>query len=226
MIRVVTVAALAASIGAASVARAQSTEPLVPGNRDASAQLARIVDATRDAGLPVDPILAQVNYGVRMVHAEPARIVASARAIAARLKIARDALAPASPNDIIAGADALRSGATDDALRAVRGASGGRPVATPLGVLAQLIETKVPVDRATEIVTNLMRRGVTADQLVALGNNVNDDVRGVSDDSKRGAAALAALDARARFLSGVLAPAARGAAVTAFSPSGQPPKKP
>ena len=222
MIRTAMAFALVASFGGARLVRAQET--LVPGDRDASAQLAKIVETTRENGLPVDPIVAKVQYAVRVAHAEPSRIVASARAIASRLAIARDALAPASPIDIIAGADALGAGANKDALRAVRGASGGKPMATPLGVLAQLLETQVPVDRATEIVTNLMRRGATADQLVALGNNVNDDVRGVSDDGKRGAAALAALDARARFLSGVLAPAGRAMSATLSSP--QAPKKP
>lgn len=205
-------------VGASSASQAQDTL-LVPGDRDATAQLTRIVESTRDSGLPVDPILAKVHYGVLIAHAAPSRIVASARAIASRLEAARGALAPATANEIVAGADALGAGATKDALRAVRNVSGRQSVATPLGVLAQLLESRVPVDRATDIVTKLIKRGATADQLVALGTNVTSDVEG-------GAAAIAALDTRARFLSGVLAPA--GAASTAqgltsaSSPKGKP----
>ena len=52
--RAATAVALVASL--ARVASAQDTL-LLPGDRDASAELARIVSAARDAGLPVDPIL-------------------------------------------------------------------------------------------------------------------------------------------------------------------------
>ena len=99
---------------------AQAAQPLVPGDADANAQLTKLVEATRDNGLPIDPIVAKVQYAVRVVHADPSRILASARAIAARLEIARDALAPATPSDITAGADALGAGATKETLHAVQ----------------------------------------------------------------------------------------------------------
>jgi hypothetical protein len=207
-------------IGLAQIAAAQTTQPFVVGDADANAQLTALVETARSNGLPIDPIVAKVEYG-RVMKAEPSRIVASARAIAARLSIARDALAPATANDISAGADALGAGATKDALREVRSASGGKSVATPLGVLAQLLGSNVPLKRATEIVTSFMRRGASPEQLVAFGNNVNDDVT-------HGAAALAALDTRARFLSGVLAPAGSAATAAGLQNAAAPsiPKKP
>jgi hypothetical protein len=204
--------------GLALNASAQGTQPFVPGDADANAQLTALVETARTNGLPIDPIVAKVQYG-RVVHAEPSRIVASARAVATRLEIARDALAPASALDITAGADALGSGATKETLRAIRTASGGQPVVTPLAVLAQLLSSNVPLKKATEIVTSFLRRGATPEQLVALGNNVNDDVT-------HGAAALAALDARARFLSGVLAPGGTSAAAAAPGIASGVPKKP
>lgn len=213
--------ASAALVGIAEVSAAQNAVQLVPGDTEASTQLTQIVESTRQSGLPVDPILAKVQYGIHIVHAPPDKIVASARAIASRLEVARTVLAPATSNDIIAGADALGVGATKDALQAVREASGNKSVVTPLNVLAQLIVSKVPVSRATEIVTTLVRRGASADQLMALGNNVNDDVH-------RGVAALAALDARARFLSGVLAPiGSQAGGVTGLTSASAPgPRKP
>ena len=199
-------------------AGAQDTSSLLPSDPDASAELAKIIAATRDAGLPVDPIFAKINFGVRVSHAPPGRIVAAARALASRLGVARDALAPAIAADIVAGADALQYGATRDALRAVRVAGPSQALAIPLAVLAQLVSSRVPSNRAAEIVTDLMKRGASAQQLVALGNDVNDDVT-------RGAQALAALDTRMRGLNAVLAPA--GAAATAADAAAlSGPKKP
>src|SRR6185369_17239402 len=95
----------------AGAARAQA--PLIAGDREASDQIAKIVESTRQVGLPVEPILAKVQYAVRVAHAPAPRIVAVARAIASRLPIARDALAPgATTSDIVAGEDALSTGAT------------------------------------------------------------------------------------------------------------------
>jgi len=213
-------AALCAALSRPGIAQRDTMPPLV-GDREASAELAKIVSATRDAGLPIDPILAKVRYGVSVAHAPAPRIVAAARMVASRLETAREALAPRpTSNDIAVGADALAYGATREALHAVRAASRDQSVATPLGVLAQLLASGVPAKRAFEIVTDLMKRGASGPQLVALGNDVNADVAS-------GAQALAALDTRLRGLTAVLAPGggAVGAGVTAVSgPTG--PKKP
>jgi hypothetical protein len=66
-------------------------------------------------------------------------------------------------------------------------------------VLAQLVASGVPAKRAAAIVTDLIKRRATAEQLVALGTNVNADVAS-------GAQASAALDTRLRGLTAVLAP--------------------
>ncbi|MEO7083978.1 MAG: hypothetical protein ABI442_11345 [Gemmatimonadaceae bacterium] len=191
---------------------------LIPGDRDASEQITKIVEATRQNGLPVEPILTKVHYGVSTVHAAPARIVAAARAIASRLPVARDALAPgATPSDIAAGEDALSNGATRESLQAIRAAVGDKPLAFPLGVLAQLVASGVPVQRAAETVVSFVKRGASQQQLADLGNNVNLDVAS-------GAAAISALDARARGLNAVLAPLS--AAATAAGIAASAPKKP
>lgn len=184
----------------ARAASAQQDSLALPGDREASAELARIVASVRDAGLPLDPILGKVRYGVEVVHAPPQRIVSAARALATRLQVARDALAPrALASDIATGADALQYGATKDELRAVRTASGDQPISTPLGVLVQLVASGVPGKRAATIVTDLIKRHATPAQLAALGSDVNGDVA-------RGAQASAALDTRLRGLTAVLAP--------------------
>jgi hypothetical protein len=199
---------------AAARGLAAQDAPLIPGDRDASEQLMKIVEATRQSGLPVDPILAKVSYGVTIAHAPSARIVAAARAIASRLPVARDALAPdATPLDIVAGEGALSNGATRESLRAIRTAGGNQPLSVTLGVLAQLVASGVPPQRASQTVVGFMRRGASVRQLSSLGNDVNVDVT-------NGSAAVTALDTRARGLNAVLAPqsvttAAPGISVTA-----------
>jgi hypothetical protein len=198
---------------------AQQDSLFFPSDRDANAQLATIVTAARDAGLPIDPILGKVRYGILVVHAQPQRIVGAARALAARLQVARDALMPGpTAGDIATGADALEYGATKDQLKAIRVASGDQPVSTPLGVLAQLVASGVDAKRATTIVTDLIKKHATPAQLVALGTDVNADVA-------NGAKATAALDIRLRGLTAVLAPPGGVGAATGDGLSATTPKK-
>jgi hypothetical protein len=211
----VTIATIAAIGTFASAAHAQDSIASLSGDRETAAQLARIVNAARERGLPVEPIIAKAQHGA-LVHAAPAKIVAAAQAVARRLNDARDALAPRpTPGDIAAGEDALSiTGVSTDALRAVSAVSTTRPVADPIGVLAQLVASGVPAPKATAIVTELMKRGATNVQLVALGTDVNTDVVG-------GTQADAALGVRLNGLTPFLAPAAAGQnAVTAASLAG------
>jgi len=207
----------------AHAAGAQDSLVLAGVGRETAVRLAEIVDAARSSGLPTDPIISKISQGV-LRHASPERIVVAAQSVATRLEEARAALAPApTPADITAGENALGvSGVTRAALQAVRSTSPNRPVAVPLGLLAQLVASNVPAKRATEIVTDLIRRGASNAQLVALGNEVNSDV-------ERGVRLIASLDVRLQGLTAVLAPPAGGSAA-ASAPvglqSGSGPKKP
>src|SRR5438045_3378871 len=83
--------------------------------------------------------------------------------------------------------------------------------ARTLGVLAQLLASGVSVERASQTVVALIRRGATAQQLSSLGNGVNEDVA-------KGDKAATALDIRVRGLSAILAPGGTGT-VTVSSPA-------
>jgi hypothetical protein len=115
---------------------AQDSTSLIDGDRAASADLAKIIDGTRAKGLPVDPILTYIRFGVLVAHAPPGRIVAAARAMATRLEEARSALAP-NPSlvDIAAGEGALSANVSSRSLQDIRKVSGKRPLAVPLGLL-------------------------------------------------------------------------------------------
>lgn len=168
-----------------------------------AAQVAAVVADARSQGLPLDPIVAKVRLGA-LRHAPGPLIVAAAKAVAQRLALARTALQPMpAPGDVAAGADALSAGVTVEALRMVRDAAGDRPIAVPLGVVAELTATGVPPVRAATIITTLMRRGAPARQLVSLGNDVNADV-------KAGARAEASLGVRIQRLEAILPARAPG----------------
>jgi hypothetical protein len=169
--------ALLAVIG--SLAGAQdTTSALIAGDRASSAELARILDAAQSSGLPVKPILTKISYGILMKASAP-RIIAAARGTAARLEEARSALEPhPSESDIAAGENALSSRVSVKSLREIRRAAANRPLAVPLGVLSQLVASGVDEEKAAKRVTDLVRKGITAEMLADLGNAVNTDVQG------------------------------------------------
>jgi len=186
-----------------SVALGQDSPLLIPGDRSASAEVSKIVEAATAARLPADPIVSKVHLAI--VRKTPsAKIVEAAKNVAARLEEARTALAPnPSDLDVVSGQDALGYGATKDALREIRKVSGGRSIAVPLSVLAQLLSTGVKLDRATAVVIAMVRNNVTDPQMVAFANTVNADVGA-------GANVRASLDARIQGLAAVLGAAGSG----------------
>ena len=210
MVRRLMVVALV--VGGSHPVAAQENTLLIPSDREASAQVARIVASAAAAGLPTNPIVGKVRYGVNITRSRPRDLVAVARSVAERLEVARASLEPnPSLPEIEAGANALAEKATPDALRAVRRAAGTRPVVEPLGLLTVLLTSKVRVKRATEIVIDLITRGATPQQLVALSNEVGA--------FGSGEAAVAAAEIRVRGLIAVLAASSGSStAATLLSP--------
>jgi hypothetical protein len=136
----------------------------------------RLIDGARARALPTDPLVDRALEGA-MKRAPGPRIRSAVSALAQRLEIARGALAP-SPTaaDIAAGAGALSVGVPHETLRTIRSVQPDRPVAVPLGVLTELVARSVPVDQAATLVVQLLRRGATPTQLVALGEDVQRDI--------------------------------------------------
>ncbi len=149
----------------------------LPSSIDAAtrSQLEPILNRARDRGLPVSALTNKAAEGV-LRGVTRARIVAAVEALEERLTTARLALSPAQPEDIIAGADALHAGINVDVLRGIRRHQPTKSVAVPLAVLAQLVSQGVSQGRATEIVYKLLNKGVTAQQLLALRQDVNTDI--------------------------------------------------
>lgn len=204
----------------ARTAIAQDSLAFDRADRETATALTKIVRAAGSRGLPVDPIVAKVQLAMVM-HAPPARVIETAQAVADRLEAARGAIAPDSlAADIAAGGDALSFKVPKAVLTRIHQAAAGRAIAVPLGVLTQLVANNVPAERAGDIVTKLMRQGVTTEQLLALGNDVNSDVQ-------RGARAMESVETRMRGLTPLLSLPGSNSNADANSPiSVSGPKKP
>jgi hypothetical protein len=140
------------------------------------AAVMRELGRARTRGLPVQPLVAKVREG-QIKRAAPDRIRVALSALAARLDSARSALGTGSnAAELVAGADAIAAGADQRALQAIRAASGARDVAAPLGALAQLVASHIPVRRATAMIVELLKRDAGERAMLAFGLAVESDV--------------------------------------------------
>ena len=131
--------------------RAQQTLP-----PDVFEELTRLSTEMEAAGVPSEPLFAKALEGA-VKRVPPDALVAGVRAHAGRLQLARDALGPgANAPLLVAGADALQRGVPADALRSLPRDRPHSPVA--LLVLAELMESGVPTDRALETVRQAMQQ--------------------------------------------------------------------
>ena len=149
---------LAAPAGLTAQAGSQAR---LAGRLDAgtAAAVTRVIDSAAAAGVPSDPLIAKALEGASK-HATGDRIVVAVRGLAADLASARRALGgSASEADVVAGASALRAGASTAVLTEIRAARGNTPLLVPLATLADLIAQGIPVDRAAATVLGLARAG-------------------------------------------------------------------
>jgi hypothetical protein len=201
--------------------RAQDSLNFKGADRETRAALTTIVAEASARGLPTAPIVSKAQFAL-VVHAPPARIVATAKAVAARLDAARDAIATdALSADIVSGEDALSFKIPKEILTRIHLAAPTRSIAVPLAVLTQLVASDVPAEQASKIVVRLMQQGATSGQLLALGNNVSSDVQ-------RGARGAESADIRLHGLTPLLSPggASTTGDLTASSPAAPGPRKP
>ena len=149
----------------------------VPGELDSATATAVATEITRARarGIPVEPLVAKVREG-RLKRAAGPRIRTAVAKLAERLDSARAALGPqSSTEELVAGADALAAGAGETSLRTLRAAS-SKPIAAPIGTLAQLVASGVTPQRAVEMIVTLIRRNASPAIVLALGNLVEADV--------------------------------------------------
>ena len=171
-------AAAAAPAGAQQLARDAAALARLEQTLDTDTYraVARVIEHARARGLPTDPLIDRALEGA-MKRASGPRIQTAVSKLAQRLEVARAMLAPApTDDDIAAGAGALGVGVPQDVLRTIRSIRPDQSVAVPLGVLTELVARSVPLDRAATLVVQLIRRGATPTQLVALNEDVQRDI--------------------------------------------------
>ena len=155
---------------AARTAGAQDSLRFTGPDAETTRQVSQIIESAVVAGLPASQILSKVSFAL-VVRTPGPKIVEVARAVAARLEIARRSIAPHDlANDIVNAEEALSYDVPQEILRKISLASPKAPIAVPLSVLTQLVATRVPAKRAGEIVLDLVRRRATPAQIQALGN--------------------------------------------------------
>lgn len=204
-----TMIALLATVASVAAVPTHAQEPRLEGRlpQPVLEEVSALLDSARRAGLPTEPLVDRALEGVSK-GASGDRIVAAARRLFTDLSHAREALGVSSaPEEIAAGASALRAGAAADDLRRLRRARPGESVTVAVAVLTDLVAVGVPPDTAFAAVLALSDVADDADY-IAFRRNVERDVA-------LGASPVAALgvrlDAAAAEALGTRDPAPAGA---------------
>ena len=129
-----------------------------------------VISRTMEPGIPPGPLFAKALEG--MAKRVPSdRLVPAVRDYAARLGEARQALGPgAGVPLLVAGADALQRGVSANTLRSLPADRPRSPMA--LLVLAELVESGVPVDRALALVREAMAQRARDERMLDVSARV------------------------------------------------------
>lgn len=134
------------------------------------------VDSARAAGLPTEPLVLKALEG-KSKQASTERILGAVRAVLGGLRDARGALGTAATTEeVTAGANALRAGATSASMSALR-RQRGREVTVPLSVLSDLVARGVAPGAASKAVESMVHDGVSDRDFLALRTQVEQDIR-------------------------------------------------
>lgn len=187
-----------------SVASAGQAQVNLPDPREVPELQSEFARAEK-AGLPVEELIAIARKGY-LFHESSKTIRTTVREYANRLERARNALQPARPGELRAGAEAIRAGVSERVLKSLRAAAPTRSIEVPLGVLTELVTKGASVQMAAERVETMLRRQALNAQIVALGNDVLGDVAA-------GVAPTVALDIRSQSVLSLLPAPGPAAAV-------------
>jgi hypothetical protein len=118
-----------------------------------------LIDSATVLGVPGEPLIAKALEG-ESKGAAGERIVLAVRNLSSDLQAARQALGTDATNfELVAGAGALRSGASPMVLTRLKSLLGTHSMLLPLATLTDLIAHGVPVNRAEATVLALAAKG-------------------------------------------------------------------
>jgi hypothetical protein len=151
------------------------------------AQLEAMLANARSAGLPAEPLVDRALEGVAK-GARPELIVTAVTRLLEELRQTRQAFGPnSSAAELVAGASALRAGATSADLARLRKLRAQQSLTIAAGVFADLVAAGVPADTGIAAVLALAPDAADADY-IAFRRNVERDVAlGASPASSVGA---------------------------------------
>ena len=162
-------------VATASAAHAQGPDTRLARLGASAATVQAIVDSVRPLGIPTEPIIDKALQAAAR-NASPAVLLNSVRARVSELGLAHAALAPATESEIIAGADAVRSGASPQTLRDLRRARPAMELTIPMGVLADLIVRGVAADTAAAVILQLASMDMRDKELTEFRRMVDRDI--------------------------------------------------
>lgn len=154
-------------------------DPRLRARLDTATQRAveQLTDSARRVGLPTEPLIQKALEG-ETKGAPGNRIVAAVAALIGDLARARQGLgADAAPEELQAGVFWLRAGGSVAHLAEVRRSAGGRAVAVPVAVSAELLGKGWPPDEATEALGRLFSARLSDAGFLSLRDQVAAAVR-------------------------------------------------
>lgn len=132
----------------------------------------RLVDSAAGQGLPSEPLVLKALEGASK-GADSSRIVAAVRLLMTNLQTARHVLGPnAQEPELVAGAAALRAGASRDRLAQLT-TQRSRVLTVPLSVLADLLTSGIAPDDAWKNVSSMVWNNATDAQFLALRDRMS-----------------------------------------------------
>jgi hypothetical protein len=131
-------------------------------------QVEAVLTTARSRGLPVEPLVQKALEGSSKGAPGP-RIVAAVETLLADLTRAQQGLGRgANSDELVAGAAALRAGATPEMVDQIRRAGPDGGVAVPLAVFADLVAGGMTVDAAWHSVAELAQKGGDEEEFLQL----------------------------------------------------------
>lgn len=135
-------------------------------------QVQAVADSAQAAGLPVEPVILKALEGASK-GADSTRIVAAVRALLGRLQQVGRVLGPAATEaELVAGAAALRAGATPERLASLKSLRPRERLTVPLSVLADLLTAGIAPERAWTSVRDMANRGAADADYLALRDHL------------------------------------------------------
>jgi hypothetical protein len=179
MRRLVPSIALMLSLGTGSVSAQGGVDPrLMKSQLDprTRAAVAAIIDSARVDRLPVEPLIDKALEGAAK-RANGQQIITAVHTYFTQMGEARRALGlNSTEQEVVGGAQAIRSGIRVQQLEGLRKVRPGVQIATALTVASDLVTREVPVDTAVAVVSGLVRAAVSDDQLLAVRSDIETDI--------------------------------------------------